>query len=125
MEATLQKQERLKSKKAIQYLFLEGKRINQFPLQFLYVPYDNEEFPMLQVGFSVPKRKIPLAVHRNRIKRLLREVYRKNKHLLINELEISYVGMFIYTSDKEISYAELEKVFYKLSNEFQKKIKKK
>jgi len=32
------------------------------------------------VGFSVPKKIIPLAVHRNRIKRLMKEAVRKNIH---------------------------------------------
>lgn len=120
MKATLQKQERLKSRKAIQYLFSKGKRINQFPLQFLYVPCDKVE-PLLQVGFSVPKRKVPLAVHRNRIKRLLREVYRKNKQLFLEELTEPYIGMFIYMSNKEISYTELEKVMCQLAMSFNKK----
>ncbi len=123
MKATLQKQEHLKSKKEIQRLFTEGKRINQFTLQFLFISGSNTD-SILQVGFSVPKKKVPLAVHRNRIKRLMREVYRKNKSLFIEELTTPYIGMFIYTSKEEISYEKLEKVFSKLGNEFQKKIKK-
>jgi ribonuclease P protein component len=32
----------------------------------------------IAIGFSVPKRIIPLAVHRNRIKRIMREAVRKD-----------------------------------------------
>jgi len=79
--------------------------------------------PPIQVGFSVPKRNIKLAVNRNRIKRLLREVYRKQKHLFSIEINEKYVFMFIYMAKQEINYADLELTIQKLSTKFLTKIK--
>ena len=62
----------------------EGKHVKSFPLRLIYSPLNHDgEFP-IKVGFSVPKRNVKLAVDRNRIKRLMREVYRKNKHLFLD-----------------------------------------
>lgn len=44
---------------------------------------ESKNTPRLRIGFSVPKKNIPLAVHRNRIKRLLREAFRKNQELFV------------------------------------------
>lgn len=40
------------------------------------------ELSPVQVGFSVPKKKFRHSVHRHRIARLMREVWRQNKHSL-------------------------------------------
>ena len=37
-----------------------------------------------RLGITVPKKKVKLAVHRNRIKRLIRESFRVNAHSLPN-----------------------------------------
>ena len=36
----------------------------------------------MQVGFSVPKKKFRSSVHRHRIRRLMAEAWRLNKHAL-------------------------------------------
>ena len=36
----------------------------------------------MQVGFSVPKKKFRSSVHRHRIRRLMAEAWRLNKHTL-------------------------------------------
>lgn len=123
MTFTLGKEEKLKSKKIIELLFKEGKRIKSFPIQLIYLPVNHKSEPPIQVGFSVPKRNIKLAVNRNRIKRLLREVYRKQKHLFSKEINEKYVFMFIYMAKQEINYADLELTMQKLSTKFLTKIK--
>jgi ribonuclease P protein component len=108
MRFTLGKEEKLKSRKQIERLFLEGESVKEFPLRLKFLKTDYElKFPF-QVAFSVPKRNMKLAVDRIRVKRLLREVYRKNKHILLNNNSENYVVMFIYTDKNEWKYEELE-----------------
>lgn len=123
MSYTLGKDEKLKSKIVIQQLFTEGKRVKKFPLQLIYLPVNHEADFSIKVGFSVPKRNIKLAVNRNRIKRLIREVYRKNKHSFADNLEKKYVFMFIYMAKEEPTYADLELVLEKLRIKLLNKIK--
>jgi ribonuclease P protein component len=123
MQYTLGKEEKLKSKKLIDQLFAEGKHVKSFPLRLIYSPLNHDgEFP-IKVGFSVPKRNVKLAVDRNRIKRLMREVYRKNKHLFLDNIENKYVNMFIYMAKEEIKYTDLELCLKKVSTKLITKIK--
>lgn len=106
MKFTLGKQERLKSKKLIEKLYTEGKTIKMFPLKMVYLKTNHTSNYPAQVGVSVPKRNFRLAVHRNRLKRLLRETYRLQKFIVYNSLEgqyvymISYLGKDLFTFDK-------------------------
>lgn len=93
------KDEKLKSQKNIEQLFSEGKSVfhSGFTLVYLAKPLD-AAFPA-QVGFSVPKRFYKQATDRNRVKRLMREAYRKNKwplyeHLLAKQLKVSLLFVF-------------------------------
>jgi len=81
------KQERLCGEIRTGKLFASGKGFIVYPLRIVYLVADKEENAPVRVLFSVPKKKIRLAVNRNRIKRLLRENYRINKQLLIAEME--------------------------------------
>ena len=122
MKYKLEKEEKLKNKKLIEQLFAEGNRVKSFPLQLIYFPINhNDVFPN-KVGFSVPKRSIKLAVIRNRMKRLMREVYRKNKYLFTEKINQQYIFMFIYTSDEEIKYVDLEISLKKVCIKFLNKI---
>lgn len=123
MKHTLGKQERLKSRKLIEQIYLQGKSVKSFPLRMVYLQTKHtSEFPA-QMGVSVPKRNFKLAVHRNRIKRLLRETYRLQKEIVYNNLEEPYVFMISYIGKEEISYEELYKKMEKLLNLFINKIK--
>jgi len=123
MRYTLGKEEKLKSKILIEQLFAEGKHVKSFPFRLIFLKAEHTSESPIKVGFSVPKRNVKLAVNRNRIKRLMREVYRKNKHSLVVNLSEQYTFMFIYMAKEEIEYAELEKTIKKIFTKFLDKIK--
>lgn len=80
---TFKAYERLKREQHIDTLFHTGKAFSVFPVKLIYhmLPRGAELSPV-RVGFSVPKKKFRKAVERNRVKRLLREAWRLNKHKL-------------------------------------------
>ena len=109
---TFKKSEHLCSKILISYLFTKGKQFYYYPFKVMWL--DSETLPETvpaQVLISVPKKNIPTAVVRNKIKRRIREAYRKNKilynqFLINNSLQNAFV--LHYTEKKIISYKEIE-----------------
>ena len=76
---TLSKLELLSGKKQVDFLFEKGKRFNLGSFVIVWIYKDNiSPFPA-QVLISVPKKKIRKATTRNRVKRLAKESYRKQK----------------------------------------------
>ena len=64
-----------------------------------------------QILISVPKKKFKHAVDRNRVKRQIREVYRKNKSLLegrVGEGQMLLIAI-VWLSDKHFASKEVEK----------------
>ena len=113
---TLGKQERLCSRKLIDSLFKGGgsRAMSGFPLRMVDAMTERHEGePAAQILVSVPKRCFKRAVKRNRIKRLVREAYRLNKHILADALErhepqMSATMAFIYTDSHLHDYATVE-----------------
>jgi ribonuclease P protein component len=71
-----------------------------------------EEAPA-SILVSVSKKRFKRAVKRNRIKRQVREAYRKNKHRLLNFLDERNDGMaiaFIYLANELVSTDEMERL---------------
>ena len=98
MRYTLGKDKKLKSKKAIEALFIEGSSIRKGALRLKYQQVD--DVGQNKVAFSVPKRFFKLAVDRNRVKRLMREAYRLQQHE-INLPDGKHNNfMWIYQSNK-------------------------
>lgn len=114
MRYTYNKNEKLKSQKAIEQLFAEGKSVSAYPLRMVYL--DNQS--QLKVGVSVSKRNFKLAVHRNRVKRLLREGYRLNKNLLIDNKLDHYTLMILYISKEMPDFKTIDKKMKALLSKF-------
>lgn len=107
MKFTYPKSEKLKSKNTIDLLFSEGKSVAKYPLRLVYVEGDFGENIPLKMGVSVSKKHFKLAVDRNYFKRVLRETYRLNKHLIIENIEKPYAIMFLYQSKDRLTYEEI------------------
>ena len=111
MRATFTKDERLCSRKTLDELFQKGDSYSNYPVRVIWMKAPAEmRFPA-QVAISVPKRKVRKAAHRNRIKRQLKEAYRRNKHLLYEPLKQDghqVVFMLIYLARDPLEYKELE-----------------
>ncbi len=112
LKQTFAKEERLYEKKLIDQLFKNGKSFFVFPFKVLYMPLTTDGQLLPKVLISAPKRNFKRAVDRNRIKRLMREAYRRNKSVLCGEEEGSrhqlLIGL-IYTAKVEMDYVEIER----------------
>ncbi len=111
MRNKFKKEERLKSRKAIAGLYERGKSFNSGCYRASWMPMEvSNKFPV-QVVISVSKRNFKRAVDRNKIKRRIREAYRKNKASLYSLLEAQNIKIVLalgYVSKEELSYVELE-----------------
>ncbi len=107
------KDERLHSKKLIEKLFKEGKSFFKYPFKIVYLETEPFNTAPVAVLVSVSKKRFKRAVERNRIKRLIREAYRKNKYILYESGKLNFqksllIGL-IYTGKTIIPYNEIEK----------------
>lgn len=116
-----QKKEKLKNKKLFEQLFTEGKSITAFPIKLLYTKADFDGDIRIKVGVVAPKKKFRSAVKRNKVKRLLREGYRLNKHLVFNNIEGNFAFLFLYLGGKMPNYKEVDKAMKQLLEAFLKK----
>ena len=115
------KEEKLKQKKQIETLFSEGNTIGQYPVRLFYLQIDSENLEQFtRTGVSVSKRNFKNAVDRNKIKRLLREAYRKNKYLVNQPDGNRYWLMLVYVGKELPELKTLEtaviKALKKLKN---------
>jgi ribonuclease P protein component len=106
------KNQKLKSSKTIENLFLEGKTHSKFPIKVFFLSKENIETNL--AAFAVPKRNFKSAVDRNRVKRQLREAYRLNKQLLEGIHGKKFVMLFLFLGKVKPQYAELENAMVKL-----------
>ncbi len=124
MNFTYPKNERLKSKTTIGLLFSEGKSVSKYPLRLVYCQAEADSEEKIKMGVSVSKKYFKRAVDRNYFKRVLRETYRLNKHLLWDNLEQPYSLMFFYQTKDKLSYEEINTKTIQLFEKFIQQINK-
>ena len=119
---TFRKSERLCNKKLTKELYLNG---DSYTEEFLRIVYYKSFFKseFLKIQIIVPKRNVPSAVKRNRIKRQIKEAVRKNKYFLIQHLrekEICLNCAILYQVKQQKSSAIIEE---KIISLFQRLVK--
>lgn len=126
MNQKLGKSYKLCSKTVIQEIFDQKNSVKSFPLLLHYSLADLPTDKKFQITFSVPKRSFKKAVDRNQIKRLMKEVLRKNKYT-IEELILQddkKLALFLIYAGKEMpDYNFLESKIVVLLNRLQDKVR--
>lgn len=122
MKLTLNKNERLKSRKLIDELFAKGNAIDAYPIKLIFKEITAEQSPYAPVlfGVTVSKKRFKRAVDRNLIKRRLRESFRVNKvnlcsHLLAKDKQVCMMAIFI--SKELLDYQIIETAMIKLQQQ--------
>ncbi|SNR86692.1 ribonuclease P protein component [Flavobacterium sp. ov086] len=118
MNFTYPKNERLKSNTTISLLFSEGKSVSKYPLRLVYRQAEVDSAEKIKIGVSVSKKYFKKAVDRNYFKRVLRETYRLNKHLLLDNIQHPYSLMFFYQTKDRLSYEEINTKTIQLFEKF-------
>ncbi|MEN9459929.1 MAG: hypothetical protein RL135_2557 [Bacteroidota bacterium] len=121
---TYSKQEKLKSRKALEQLFAKGKSFSVFPIKVFYTVSDQlvgdvidnpeikiNETGLVQAGVGVSSRIFKKAHDRNKVKRLLREVYRTQKQPLYTSVASNQQQLnvfFLYIGKELPVFADLQ-----------------
>jgi ribonuclease P protein component len=93
---TLNKTERLYHQKSIEALFAGGNpSFPVYPFRVVYRRVEDPAAPTAAILISVPKKRFKRAVKRNRVKRQVREAYRKQKQLLIEPLQAAGIHVHV------------------------------
>lgn len=125
---TLQAIERLKLRKQIETLFQTGEAFSVFPLRVVYslMPIADTEPSPVRTGFSIPKKRIKKAVGRNRIRRLLREAWRLQKHPLYQNIPSGQQlhCFLIFTGNEKLTFEEAKTAVKKLNDKLIQKLNK-
>lgn len=110
---TLSKEERICSKKLINELFTgNGRSMTAFPLRVVFMKRTIvDDQPRAAMLVSVPKRYFKHAVDRNRVKRQVREAFRRNKTIITQNLTDDHEAVamaFVWLTDEKFPSSEVE-----------------
>ena len=107
----LPKYERICKENDIQALFDKGAGVSVYPYRVIFLFRKDESRPVtVRVLVSVSKKRFHHAFKRNRVKRLMREAWRKNKARLYEICQrdnISVDVALVYTATVIHSYEEM------------------
>ncbi|MFT6867989.1 MAG: ribonuclease P protein component [Cyclobacteriaceae bacterium] len=104
---TFLKEERLTGKKNIEELFQHGSSFYLHPLLLKYTS-KSDDLTCNRILISVPKKKFKRAVHRNLLKRRIKEAYRLNKNQVFQGDPPYYHFAIIYLDKVILPYAQIE-----------------
>ena len=121
------KQERMVSRLLIETLFGGGcsHSMAAFPLRVVYTTRERrEDEAPIQLLISVPKKHFKHAVDRNRVKRQIRESYRRHKELLTGSLPDSQQLLIacVWLSDRQESSLSIEQKLVSLMRRIGEKL---
>ena len=115
------KYERICKENDIQELFDKGRGVSVYPYRIVYLFRHDESRPVtVRLLVSVSKKRFHHAINRNRVKRLIRESWRRNKAALYEICErdnISVDVALVYTATVIHSYEEIYAKTKKAVNE--------
>ena len=123
--ATFRKAERLTGRKAIGELLDHGTTLSQAPLRMTWLTREAAGRVPARIAIAVPKKNFARAVDRNRIRRQLREVYRKNKqrlHALLSQQGLQAMILLVYSGKHLPEYGELETPFNRILTQLEKRL---
>jgi ribonuclease P protein component len=107
----LPKYERICKENDVKALFEQGAGVSVYPYRVIYLfRHDESGRPTVRLLVSVSKKRFHHAVSRNRVKRLMREAWRRNKAALYEICErdnISVDVALVYTATVIHSYEEM------------------
>ena len=120
----LPKYERICKENDIKALFNKGVGVSVYPYRVIFLFHRNESCPItVRMLVSVSKKRFHHAVKRNRVKRLMREAWRKNKaplYEICKRDNISVDVALVYTATVIHSYEEMLKKTQKAVQEIVK-----
>ncbi len=122
---TFQKEERLTGKKAIHNLFKSGDSFFLYPFKVIWVCEEKESRYPTQVLITVTRKSQKRAVARNKIKRRIREAYRKNKtpfYEFLTKKQIFCSIALVYVSKETITFTNIEKKILEIFERLEKQI---
>lgn len=125
MDFKYPKNEKLKSRKTIDTLFTKGQSVSKFPLRLVYAEDISGDSGPIKIGVSVSKKHFKKAADRNYFKRVLRETYRLNKQLLIDNLNTPFAFMLLYQTKEKLSFEEINSKTIALFEKFAATLKEK
>jgi ribonuclease P protein component len=99
---------------AIDKVFETGRVIVGPSFKLIWLRSPEEEAEPVQIVITVPKRNFKRAVDRNKIKRRIREIYRKNKVILYGGVNKGIYLVLMYTGKNIIEYKDAEEKILKL-----------
>lgn len=105
MRATLGKNQRLKSAKEIREILSARQSVAAYPLRILWRAC-GPDARNTAAAFFVPKKNYRHAVDRNRIKRLMREVFRTSREEIVRPYApCRFAFILMWTGDRVPDYA--------------------